>query len=68
MVQMHSTCTQYMVYVHSTCTVQTSTVPAVLLIDVSLFNPLVLGSPVLEPDLDLGLTQPQTLSQLTPSQ
>ena len=38
----------------------------VLLVDVCLLDPLVLGSSVLEPDLDLGLTQAQSLGQLTP--
>jgi hypothetical protein len=42
----------------------TSPVP-VLLIHVSFLDALVLGAPVLEPDLDLGLAQPQALSQLT---
>ena len=37
----------------------------VLLVHLGLLDPLVLSAPVLEPDLDLGLTQPQTLSQLT---
>ena len=37
----------------------------VLLVNVRLLYPLVLGSSVLEPDLDLSLTQAQTLSHLT---
>ena len=35
-----------------------------MMISVSLLNPLVLGSPVLEPDLDLSLGQLQPLGQL----
>ena len=35
-----------------------------MMISVSLFNSLVLGSPVLEPDLDLSLGQLQPLGQL----
>ena len=35
-----------------------------MMISVSLLNPLVLGSPVLEPDLDLSLGELQPLGQL----
>ena len=37
-----------------------------VMICVSLLNPLVLGSPVLEPDLDLSLRQLEPLRQLAP--
>ena len=36
------------------------------MIGVCLLNPLVLGSPVLEPDLDLSLGELQPLGQLAP--
>ena len=37
-----------------------------MVISVSLLNPLVLRSPVLEPDLDLSLGQLEPLGQLAP--
>ena len=37
-----------------------------MMISMSLLNPLVLGSPVLEPDLDLSLRQLEPLRQLAP--
>lgn len=38
-----------------------------MLVDVSLLYPLVFGSSVLEPDLDLSLSESQSLGQLEPA-